>query len=213
MKNKGHSKLTLSIVLPLSMALTVTVPGLAAGSPEIVPQKDSVASTATAELADTEGAPIYGVKLPSGFRDWTLIAVASVGGNVKDLRAKLGNDVAIRAFREGKLPFPEGTIIARLAWRQTTSEQNNIAFRRAAEKGGLAPEQITKLLAESFVAGPAVNVQFMVKDSKKYASTGGWGFAQFDNDGKPANEAIHKTCFSCHAPAKDEDFVFTRYTP
>jgi hypothetical protein len=52
----------------------------------------------------------------------------------------------------------------------------------------------------------------MVKDSKKYASTGGWGFAQF-NDGKPADEALHKTCFSCHEPAKDRDFVFTRYAP
>ena len=55
-------------------------------------------------------------------------------------------------------------------------------------------------------------VQVMVKDSKKYASTGGWGFAQF-NDGKPAEEAVHKTIFSCHEPAKDRDFVFTRYAP
>jgi len=51
----------------------------------------------------------------------------------------------------------------------------------------------------------------MVKDSKKYASTGGWGFAQFD-DGKPADEAVLKTCFACHSPAKDRDFVFTRYS-
>jgi hypothetical protein len=173
-----------------------------------------VTNTVTAsEQADTGAAPIYGVKLPSGYRDWRLITVASVGGNVKDVRAKLGNDIAIGAFREGKLPFPDGTIIARLAWRQATSEENNIAFRRAGEKAGLPPEQITQLLAESFVAGPPVNVQFMIKDSKKYASTGGWGFAQFDNDGKPASEAVHKTCFSCHAPAKDRDFVFTRYAP
>ena len=52
----------------------------------------------------------------------------------------------------------------------------------------------------------------MVKDSKKYASTGGWGFAQF-NDGVPASEALHKTCFPCHAPAKEHDLVFTRYAP
>jgi len=51
----------------------------------------------------------------------------------------------------------------------------------------------------------------MVKDSKKYASSGGWGFAQFTN-GKPDNEALHKTCFGCDAPAKDRDFVFTRYS-
>jgi len=41
----------------------------------------------------------------------------------------------------------------------------------------------------------------MVKDSEKYASTGGWGFGQF-TDGKLDNAAVHKTCFSCHAPPK-----------
>jgi hypothetical protein len=51
----------------------------------------------------------------------------------------------------------------------------------------------------------------MVKDSAKYSSTGGWGFAQFTN-GKPDNEAVHKTCFSYHSPAKDRDYVFTRYS-
>ena len=58
----------------------------------------------------------------------------------------------------------------------------------------------------------ATNVQFMVKDSKKYAETGGWGFADFKN-GKPGNEDLHKTCFPCHQPAKDRDYVFTRYAP
>jgi hypothetical protein len=56
-----------------------------------------------------------------------------------------------------------------------------------------------------------VNIDFARK-SKKYAATGGWGFAQF-NDGKPADETVHKTCFGCYAPAKDSDFVFTRYSP
>jgi hypothetical protein len=52
----------------------------------------------------------------------------------------------------------------------------------------------------------------MVKDSRKYAATGGWGFAQFD-DGKPAGEAVHITCFACHQVAKARDFVFNRYAP
>jgi hypothetical protein len=159
---------------------------------------------------DREAAPIYGVKLPAGYRDWTLISIASVGAPVSDMRAKLGNDVAIKAYRGGTLPFPDGTIIARLAWKQTTSEENNRAIGPVAEKQ-LGPEAAQKLLSQSFVAGPAINVQFMVKDSKKYASTGGWGFAQFDG-GKPAAEAVHKTCFACHSPAKDRDFVFTRYS-
>jgi len=161
--------------------------------------------------ADEEAAPIYGIKLPAGYRDWALISVANVGGPINDIRAKLGNDVAMRAFREGRLPFPDGTIIARLAYQQVTSEENNNAIRPFAEKQ-LPPEQVKKLLDGSFVAGPPTNVQFMVKDSVKYASTGGWGFAQFNN-GKPADEATIKTCFACHQPAKDHDFVFTRYAP
>ena len=52
----------------------------------------------------------------------------------------------------------------------------------------------------------------MVKDSSKYASTDGWGFAEF-NDGQPAAETVLKGCFSCHAPASSRDFVFTRYAP
>lgn len=159
--------------------------------------------------AGEEAAPIYGITLPAGYRDWGLISVAHIGGPVNDVRAKLGNDVAIKAFRDGTLPYPDGTIIARLAWTCVQSEDNNRAIRPLLEQR-LSPDAAQKVLAESFVAGPAINVQFMVKDSRKYASTGGWGFAQFDN-GKPADEAVHKTCFPCHAPGKDRDFVFTRY--
>ena len=147
--------------------------------------------------ADGEAAPIFGVKIPTGYRDWRLISVAHEEGNLNDLRAILGNDVAIEAYREGKLPFPDGTIIARLAWSYVPSEENNKVFGRP----------------HSFVAGPPTNgVQFMVKDSRKYASTGGWGFAQFD-DGKPADEAVLKTCFPCHQAIKARDLVFTRYAP
>lgn len=162
--------------------------------------------------ADEEASPIYGIKIPTGYRDWTMISIAQVGPPVKDLRVKLGNDVAMKAFRNDTRPFLDGTIIARLAYQQVTSEENNRVFRAAAEQRGLPAEQIEKLLAASSVAGPPTTVQFMVKDSKKYASTGGWGFAQFTN-GKPDDEGVHKTCFVCHQPAKDHDFVFTRYAP
>jgi hypothetical protein len=147
--------------------------------------------------ADEEAAPIFGVTIPSGYRDWRLISVAHEEGDLNDLRAILGNDVAIKAYREGKLPFPDGTIIARLAWNYVPLEESEKAFGRL----------------QSFVAGaPKNGVQFMVKDSKEYASTGGWGFAQF-NDGKPADEAVHKTCFPCHATVRERDFVFNRYSP
>ncbi len=146
-----------------------------------------------------EAAPIFGVKIPPGYRDWRLISVAHEEGNLNDIRAILGNDIAIKAYREGKLPFPDGTIIARLAWSYVPSEENNRVFGRP----------------QSFVPGPAPDwyLQFMVKDSKKYAATGGWGFAQFNIDGIPADEAMLKTCFPCHAPVKARDFVFTRYAP
>jgi len=156
-----------------------------------------VASSAPASgHADKEAETTFGVQLPPGYRDWKLISVAHEEGNLNDLRALLGNEVAIKAYREGKLPFPDGTIIARLAWSYVPSEENNKVFGRS----------------QSFVAGPATNVQFMVKDSKKYASTGGWGFAQF-KDGKPADAALLKTCFPCHEPVRARDFVFTRYAP
>ncbi len=170
-----------------------------------------VAYKAASGQTDGEAAPIYGIKIPPGYRDWRMISIAHVGEPVNDLRVKLGNDLAIKAYREGT-PFPDGAIIARLAYKAVTSEENNKVFRVAAEKQGLTPNQIEKLLAGSFVAGPATNVQFMVKDLRKYASTGGWGFAEFA-DGKPSGEAVHKTCFVCHAPAKARDFVFTRDSP
>jgi Cytochrome P460 len=147
--------------------------------------------------AEGEADPVFGIKIPPGYRDWRLISVAHEEGSLNDLRAILGNDVAINAFRDKKLPYPDGTIIARLAWSYDPLEESEKAFGRL----------------QSFVAGPPKNgVQFMVKDSSKYASTGGWGYAQFD-DGKPASEAMQKTCFPCHAIVQARDYVFSRYAP
>ncbi len=149
--------------------------------------------------AEEGAAPIFVKEIPPGYRDWRLISVAHEEGKLNDIRAILGNDVAIKAYREGKLPFPDGTIIARIAWDYVPSEENNKVFGRR----------------QSYVPGspPEWYLQFMVKDSKKYAATGGWGFAQFNKDGKPADEAMLKTCFPCHEPVKARDFVFTRYAP
>ncbi len=121
-------------------------------------------------------------------------------GKVDQLRAQLGNEIAIKAFKERKIPLPDGSIIAALHWTRVPSEDNNKVLT------GAFPG------AQSFVIGSAVNVQFMVKDSKKYASTGGWGFADF-KDGKPGDEALHQTCFPCHVPAKAHDYVFAQYAP
>ena len=147
--------------------------------------------------ADGAAAPVYGVRLPPGYRAWRLISVAHEEGSLNDLRAILGNDAAIEAAREGTLPFPDGAIIARLAWSYDRLAESEKAFGHP----------------QSFVAGPPKNgVQFMVKDSSKYASTGGWGYAQFDN-GRPASEAVQNTCFACHETVKARDYVFNRYAP
>ena len=97
----------------------------------------------------------------------------------------------MKAYRDGTLPFPEGSVLAKLAWKYVPS----------AEFDG------------AFIPGHATTVQIMVKDSKKYISTGGWGFGRFIN-GKPVDEAQHETCFACHdAGAKGHDWVFTRLAP
>src|SRR5215475_3750735 len=152
---------------------------------------------------ESDASPIYGITIPAGYRDWRLISVNHLAGNkLKQVRAQLGNDVAIKAFREGALPFPDGTIIAALHWNEAVSDENNKVLAIGFPNAGL----------QSSIASSAENVQFMVKDSTKYAATGGWGFADFKN-GKPGNQALHETCFPCHQPAKDRDYVFTRYAP
>jgi Cytochrome P460 len=156
----------------------------------------------TSGQSDGDSSPIYGVKIPAGYRDWQLIAVKQLhfAGHGEQLRAQVGNDIAIKAFKEGTLPFPDGAIIAAIHWTRVPSEDNNKVL------DGPFPG------TQSFVIGTRVNVQFMVKNSKKYAASGGWGFADF-KDGKPGDKALHQTCFLCHGPAKDRDYVFTRYAP
>jgi Cytochrome P460 len=147
---------------------------------------------------DGSGAPVFVDKIPPGYRDWKLISVAHEEGNFHSFAAVLGNDVAIKAYSEGTLPFPDGAIIAALHWRHVPSEENNKIFGRS----------------QSFVAGPPTNVQFMIKDSHKYAATGGWGFGHFNGrDEKPGAKTVLQSCFPCHQKNQAHDLVFTRYAP
>ena len=137
--------------------------------------------------ADEDGSPIFDVKIPAGYRQWELVGVAHESGLV-ELRGILGNALTIKAYKEGRLPFPDGAILAKLAWKHVPSSE----------------------FSPAFVPGDATTVQIMVKDSKRYASTGGWGFGRFIN-GKPVDRAQHETCFACHqANVKEHDHVFTR---
>lgn len=157
----------------------------------------ALTARASRHSATQEGAPIFVTQIPDGYREWRFISVAHEEGNLNSFASILGNDIAIKAHREGTLPFPDGAIIAALHYRFIPSAENNKAFGRD----------------QSFVAGAPTNVQFMVKDSKKYAATGGWGFGHFNNDGKKVDDAFMKTCFPCHQKIKERDLVFTRYAP
>jgi hypothetical protein len=157
----------------------------------------AVTARAPRHAAAQGAAPVFVTEMPPGYRDWRLISVAHEEGDLHSFAAVLGNDVAIKAYREGKLVFPDGTVIAALHYRHAPSEENNRVFGRD----------------QSFVAGSPTNIQFMVKNSRKYAATGGWGFGHFQ-DGKPStDESMMKACFACHQQIKARDLVFTRYAP
>lgn len=135
---------------------------------------------------ESAASPIFGVKVPDGYRRWELIAPSQPADGLNGI---LGNETATRAYRDDKLPFPDASVLVKLSWKREPL---------AGFDG-------------TFVHGRPTMVQVMVKDSKKYADTGGWGFGRFV-DGQPADEAQHKTCFACHsrnADVKGHDFVFT----
>jgi len=144
---------------------------------------------ATLLAADNTAAPT-GVTIPKGYRNWQAVAV-SQRDDRDSLRVILGNDIAMKAYRSKTLPFPDGAILVKPSWKRMKSVEFD----------------------NTFVPGELIWVDFMVKNSKKYASTGGWGFGRFVN-GKPADEKVHGTCFPCHeANVQGHDIVFTRYAP
>jgi Cytochrome P460 len=147
---------------------------------------------------DEDASPIYGVTIPAGYRDWKLIAVNHLlfAGKGDQLRAQLGNDIAIKAFKEGTLPFPDGSIIAAIHWTHVTSEDNNKVL------------DVPFPGTQSFVIGSPVNVQFMVKDSKKYAATGGWDSLTL----RMANRAT-KRCTRPVSPATSLRKIATMSSP
>jgi hypothetical protein len=140
---------------------------------------------------------IAGPGIPPGYRNWQLISVAHEEGNLHSFAAILGNDLATKAYVNRAPSFPDGAIIAALHYRHVPSADNNKVFGQE----------------QSFVPGEHTNVQFMVKDTKKYAATGGWGFAHFLPDGRAGDEKLMSTCFPCHSQARSTDLVFTHYLP
>jgi len=132
-----------------------------------------------------------GIQLPGNYRDWQVIASSHRTDN-NTLRIILGNEVAVQAARSGAtLPWPDGTILGKLVWKDATHEQ----------------------WEKAIVPGEFVHAEFMLKDSGRWPDTGGWGFARWTGmEQKPyGNDAgFVQECFGCHTPVKDNDYVFTR---
>jgi hypothetical protein len=175
--------------------------GLAAASLLFGVSAVTAAQRPAQQAAPKNVSPIYGVALPEGYRNWKLISVAHEAGANNDIRAILGNDIAVNAYRKNIRPFPNGSIIVRLAYQYERSPRNDAFFP--------APQ--------SFVAGPPTNVQVSVKDWKRFPKTEGWGYAQFDNGKANQDIALNKACFACHVKLnpldKRADMVFTHYSP
>ncbi len=134
--------------------------------------------------------PIYGVTIPAEYRQWEVIAPAEEA-RLNELRVVVGNDIAIKAYQNGTLPFPDGTILVKMAWKRVPSKE----------------------ISGAFVPGAPTTVQIMVKDSKRYPKTDGWGFGRFIN-GVPTDAAQQQTCYACHAGhVIGHDIVFTRWAP
>ncbi len=146
--------------------------------------------SATATVLAAEPAP-NGIALPEGYQDWRIIGVSQRTDN-NTLRAIVGNDTAVKAAREGRTrPWPDGAILGKLVWKNSKHEK----WETAIEPGAF------------------VHAEFMVKDSARYAATGGWGFARWLGlDQKPYGKdaTFVQECFACHTPVKDNDWVFTR---
>jgi len=145
----------------------------------------------------------YAVQVPNGlafaefrgYEDWQTVAVSQSGDLIEVI---LGNPVMIEAYRAGApgngKPFPDGARMAKIHWN--------------AKKSAEAPSPTT-------VPDTLHDIDFMVRDSKRFAATGNWGYAQFNYDAASdsfAPEGTGADCgYACHTIVAKKDFVFTAY--
>jgi Cytochrome P460 len=160
--------------------------------------------------AQDSAAGKYAVRVPGGlafseFRGYEAWQTIAISRNNRFVAVILGNPAMIEAYKAGVpgngQPFPDGAKMAKVHW----SPKQNTFFPDATVPGGLA------------------NVDFMMKDSKRFADSGGWGYAVFDYDnasdtftpgttaGTPPQGNDAKCGFACHTSAKTRDYVFTEY--
>ena len=154
-------------------------------------------ATATGVLTAFAAVPGNGIQLPTGYRNWfhvnTMVIdktspLFSVLGGMHNVHV---NSVGEAALKKGSpYHYPDGTIFLTDLHDFTNADGT---------------------IAEGKLKGLAV----MVKDAKKYAATGGWGFEFFDGGDpkKPVVTNVVKQCFACHEPQKAQDYVYSTYIP
>ncbi len=130
-----------------------------------------------------------GIEYISDYRNWTVISITDRFDN-GTMRMIYGNEIAVKAIQERNInPWPNGAILAKAAWKQMTNPDGSISM------------------------GEFLQVEFMIKDEKKYAQTAGWGWARWlGTEIKPygGKAILTAECISCHKPLKENDFVFTK---
>ena len=153
----------------------------------------------------------YTVEVPGGlafseFRGYEAWPVIAISENFGAFAVILGNPIMIDAYKEGVpgngKPFPDGAKMAKIHWH---------------------PKKQETYPGQPMVPGAQYNADFMVKDSKRFADSGGWGWGSFEYDAasdtfSPATEAATppqghdaKCGFACHTLVKNRDYVFTEY--
>ena len=147
----------------------------------------ATSGTATSSNAPAALAP-NGIAFPADYKNWRPISSTERFDN-HTIRQILANDIAVRAIAENHIaPWPDGSTFAKIAW-----------LEQIDDKGAIKP-------------GAFFQVEFMIRDRKKYASTLGWGWARWRGAdltpyGKDAN--FVNECTGCHAPLGETDYVFT----
>ncbi len=100
------------------------------------------------------------------------------------------NDVGLRDIKkEGRRSFPDGTVIAIVFYEHKAVDKNT-----------------------AYVEGAKRTEAFMVKDSRKFKKTGGWGYFAYDGKGRSLVKSMSADCHSCHSQVRKKDYVFSVWT-
>ena len=131
-----------------------------------------------------------GINYPAGLKNWRVIGTSYRTDN-NTQRLILGNSIAIKASRSGQTnPWPKGSILAKLVWKNSQHPIWDAAI----------------------VPGEFVHSEIMIKDSDKYKTTKGWGYARWKGEQQQPygkDDSFAQECLSCHTQAKNSDYVFT----